>query len=200
MGAFSGPFICSCFCSKSKRCARPRPGARRAWQARFQAHLLFSEAFPPQTPRPAFAALFSLLPNTRLAPESAAFFAPCLIAAKPVKPCDGGVFGAFYLLLKTERNTLGGDCAFHATGRALNRLWGTARKARHAAPAITRKRAPGHAGAAACRWPGAPVAGRWRAAAGAKPAPARRAGRRARRPQSAGRWRPGARAAGGSGP
>ena len=27
------------------------------------------------------------------------FFAPDLIAAKPVKPCDGGVFGAFYLLL-----------------------------------------------------------------------------------------------------
>ena len=31
-------------------------------------------------------------------------FAPGLIAAKPEKPCDGGVFGAFYLLLKKERN------------------------------------------------------------------------------------------------
>ena len=30
-------------------------------------------------------------------------FAPCLIAAKPGKPCDGGVFRAFYLLLKKER-------------------------------------------------------------------------------------------------
>ena len=32
-----------------------------------------------------------------------AFPAPGLIAAKPGKPCDGGVFGAFYLLLKKER-------------------------------------------------------------------------------------------------
>ena len=31
-------------------------------------------------------------------------FAPGLIAAKPEKPCDGGVFRAFYLLLKKERN------------------------------------------------------------------------------------------------
>ena len=38
-------------------------------------------------------------------------FAPALIAAKPEKPCDGGVFGAFYLLLKSERNTCGpGGC------------------------------------------------------------------------------------------
>ena len=35
-------------------------------------------------------------------------FATGLIAAKPVKPCDGGVFGAFYLLLKKERNTHAG--------------------------------------------------------------------------------------------
>ena len=33
------------------------------------------------------------------------FFATALIAAKPVKPCDGGVFGALNLLLKKERNT-----------------------------------------------------------------------------------------------
>ena len=33
------------------------------------------------------------------------FFAMGLIAAKPVKPCDGGVFRAFYLLLKKERHT-----------------------------------------------------------------------------------------------
>ena len=31
------------------------------------------------------------------------FFAPCLIAAKPVKPCDGGVFWIFYLLLVSEQ-------------------------------------------------------------------------------------------------
>ena len=35
------------------------------------------------------------------------FFASVLIAAKPVKPCDGGVFGALDLLLKTERNVAG---------------------------------------------------------------------------------------------
>ena len=35
---------------------------------------------------------------------SALFIAPGLIAAKPEKPCDGGVFGAFYSLLKKERN------------------------------------------------------------------------------------------------
>ena len=32
-------------------------------------------------------------------------FATGLIAAKPVKSCDGAVFRAFYLLLKKERNT-----------------------------------------------------------------------------------------------
>ena len=36
------------------------------------------------------------------APESRAHFATGLIAAKPEKPCDGGVFGAFYLLSKKE--------------------------------------------------------------------------------------------------
>ena len=33
----------------------------------------------------------------------ARFFAPVLIAAKPRKPCDGAVFGAFYLLPQKER-------------------------------------------------------------------------------------------------
>ena len=37
-------------------------------------------------------------------PEALADFAICLIADKPVKPCDGGVFRAFYLLLKKEQN------------------------------------------------------------------------------------------------
>ena len=41
--------------------------------------------------------------NTRLlADRKALFLAPALIAAKPVKPCDGGVFGAVFLLLKKE--------------------------------------------------------------------------------------------------
>ena len=31
--------------------------------------------------------------------QATVYFAPALIAAKPVKPCDGAVFRAFYLLL-----------------------------------------------------------------------------------------------------
>ena len=37
------------------------------------------------------------------APETIADFAPALIAAKPAKPCDGGVFRALNLLLISER-------------------------------------------------------------------------------------------------
>ena len=43
-----------------------------------------------------------------------------LIAAKPVKSCDGGVFGAFYLLLKKEQNASNRAC--------LAALWPLARK------------------------------------------------------------------------
>ena len=39
--------------------------------------------------------------------QLAAFFALNLIAAKPVKPCDGGVFGALDLLSEKEQNTPG---------------------------------------------------------------------------------------------
>ena len=38
------------------------------------------------------------------APETPLFFAPALIAAKPVKPCDGGVFEGLNLLSKKEQN------------------------------------------------------------------------------------------------
>ena len=51
-------------------------------------------------PRPAFAAAHTS--------QAFADFATGLIAAKPEKPCDGAVFGAFYLLLKRERNTPAG--------------------------------------------------------------------------------------------
>ena len=34
------------------------------------------------------------------------FFAPALIAARPVKPCDGGFSGAWNLLLKKKQNAL----------------------------------------------------------------------------------------------
>ena len=37
------------------------------------------------------------------APGNSVYFAPCLIAAKPVKPCDRGVFGALNLLLILKR-------------------------------------------------------------------------------------------------
>ena len=38
-------------------------------------------------------------------PKNISAFAPALIAAKPQKPCDRGVFRAFYLLLKKESKT-----------------------------------------------------------------------------------------------
>ena len=38
----------------------------------------------------------------KTAPETIACFAPALIAAKSLKPCDGGVFQALNLLLKRE--------------------------------------------------------------------------------------------------
>ena len=48
--------------------------------------------------------------NSRRRAGSDSGSAPNLIAAKPVKPCDGGVLGAFYLLLKKERNAPATGC------------------------------------------------------------------------------------------
>ena len=45
---------------------------------------------------------FAPPPCSRLHMETRADFAIGLIAAKPVKPCDGGVFGALNSLSKTE--------------------------------------------------------------------------------------------------
>ena len=53
-------------------------------------------------------------------PESMVF-AMGLIAAKPVKPCDGDVFGAFYLLSKKEQDAPGAGSvrlAFSEIGHA----------------------------------------------------------------------------------
>ena len=47
-------------------------------------------------------------------------FAMGLIAAKPVKPCDGGVFGPLNLLLKKERRAPG--LRFGACGQGGKRL------------------------------------------------------------------------------
>ena len=57
-----------------------------------------------------FHAFRPLCPGAGQVSESSCrlpFFATGLIAAKPQKPCDGGVFGVFYLLLKKERNEAG---------------------------------------------------------------------------------------------
>ena len=54
------------------------------------------------TPAPAGAAEWDGQAGT--VPIRPAGFAPGLIAAKPEKPYDGAVFGAFYSLLKKERN------------------------------------------------------------------------------------------------
>ena len=54
-----------------------------------------------------FRASFRAFPLTFPAP----FLAPGLIAAKPVKPCDGGVFGALNLLLFLQQSAgAGGRC------------------------------------------------------------------------------------------
>ena len=64
----------------------------------------------------------------RCALKAAADFAMGLIAAKPVKPCDGGFFGALNLLSKKEPIALGAPprpaCGFRAHGQALSRFSG----------------------------------------------------------------------------
>ena len=42
------------------------------------------------------------------------FFAPALIAARPLKSCDGGFSGAWNLLLKKKQNALGAGRFVHA--------------------------------------------------------------------------------------
>ena len=42
------------------------------------------------------------------APGNSVYFAPCLIAAKPEKPCDRGVFGNLLLILKRANGKAGG--------------------------------------------------------------------------------------------
>ena len=58
---------------------------------------LFDAAAPCSRAGCSVVVAASALPGT-------AGFAIDLVAARPVKPCDGGVFGAFYLLLKTEHS------------------------------------------------------------------------------------------------
>ena len=69
-----------------------------------------------------------------------AFFATALIAAKPVKPCDGAVFRVFYLLSKTERNARVAGRARIALSRDI-RLW-IAAWATHGANSSRQQRKP----------------------------------------------------------
>ena len=76
-------------------CARSSPGRRRGCLNRRFCDLraAFRQAF-----RACLRSGFRLPPAAR----NLLFFAPALIAAKPEKSCDGGVFGAFYSLSKRE--------------------------------------------------------------------------------------------------
>ena len=81
-------------------------------------------------------------------------FALGLIAEKPVKPCDGAVFGALDRLLKTERNTLHGSRVWLALLRLRLFQGADSRAAWHFGQAGSRMRAALFAARAAslCRW------------------------------------------------
>ena len=122
MEAFSGPFICSCFCSGTGACGLASGGAHESSPQPFH-------SAPPHLPRrhaccrlgspsapftQSAAAKSATMSSTKPghapactaahAPQSFTRFATGLIAAKPGKPCDGAVFGAFYLLLFLQWN------------------------------------------------------------------------------------------------
>ena len=69
--------------------------------AQINAHGPGGQAKQSVIPAPAQSP-FAPPPCSRLHMETRADFAIGLIAAKPVKPCDGGVFGALNSLSKTE--------------------------------------------------------------------------------------------------
>ena len=77
------------------------PGGRIVWAAN---RAKPPSAKPPDPAQPS-PATSPAAPGFRCRPRSQAYadFATGLIAAKPEKPCDRAVFGAFYLLLKKER-------------------------------------------------------------------------------------------------
>ena len=81
----------------------PENGASGAWRVR----LAFCGPSVNRLDRPAgrFGGkrLFWPFFAASHAPQASLDFAPALIAAKPEKPCDGGVFGGFYSLPKKER-------------------------------------------------------------------------------------------------
>ena len=81
-------------------------------------------------------------------------FAPGLIAAKLLKPCDGAVFGALNWLLKTGRNTLHGSRVWLALLRLRLFQGAGSQAAWHFGQAGSRMRAALFAARAAslCRW------------------------------------------------
>ena len=140
MGAFLGALICSQKRSANRgKCRQACPGlaafgsgrlgagisamafrrwrfsdaaAARAGSASVRGCSLGCAAGPLRfAARVDFGALARLRPGSESRPANQRFFATALIAAKPVKPCDGGVFEAFYLLSKKECNAAGrGRC------------------------------------------------------------------------------------------
>ena len=88
---------------KERKASEPVPG--RACVALCGQSVNSEPAFHPAAS--GFLQLFSWLSPQPPAPlRGIAGFAMDLIAAKPVKPCDGGVFGGFDLLLKKEQKAL----------------------------------------------------------------------------------------------
>ena len=90
-----------------------------------------------------FGTLARLRPGSESRPANQLFFATALIAAKPVKPCDGGVFEAFYLLSKKEFNAagrgrclVGGFAPLSGFGAGLGRVFKKAAAAPQSAPAV----------------------------------------------------------------
>ena len=139
MEPFSGPFIRSCFCSgtwlQAANCG-PR-GLGTSELRSFGASELRSfgasglrAAIPVAGGQPQNSTAATRLapclshaqnpqahcqqsPAAACALKPSPVFATALIATKPVKPCDGAVFGAFYLLLFLKRN-LAADCGLQA--------------------------------------------------------------------------------------
>ena len=99
---------------KAQPKASPKPARRSIgfWQTAIRSGLRNEPGFAlpdcgASAEKPRFQSLFSAGPRTvfcrRPHPGNSVYFAPGLIAAKTVKPCDGGVFGALNSLLISEQ-------------------------------------------------------------------------------------------------
>ena len=105
----------------------------------FVANEIWTAARPQRGSRGVFQSRFSAQPHTVLPPpmprKTPPDFAPDSIATKPVKPCDGAVFGALNLLPKKEQKAphqpLGRRARRHSTAPA-HKHW----PAYNSAPAV----------------------------------------------------------------